>query len=179
MSAAETFGSITFALGGERLARPGGGKVEGYEWWQARGFDASFALLDARGRPAETDGRLAFLVHRLDRVASRVAEYAPDMSGLETARARAAQEPAVHDFLFYDLRIGDSAAAPAATASNGVVAVSQPHAVVWWPAGTETYSRFRIWAWYVPDAGPIVFDTREIDLYWADAPKPIEAEPGR
>lgn len=177
MSGAAAFGAITFTLGGERVAQPGGGKLEGYEWWQARGFDASFELLDARGRPAEADGRLAFLVHRLGRVASHVADYAPDLSGLEDARTRADREHAGHDFLFYDLRIGDATAVPAGIMANGIVTVSQPHAVVWWPAGTETYCRFRIWAWFVPDAGPIVFDKREVDLYWADAPSPIEAQP--
>jgi hypothetical protein len=175
-------GEITLELVGERAAAPAApvaGKVAGYEWQQARGFEATFELLDSSGRPTAGSGELAFLLHR--RLTNmRPPDFAPDRSGIEAAEAYAAthQAGAGHDYLFYPLAATVGSAAGSAAGSNATAApitFRETRPVVWWPVGIRVYLRFRIWAWFIPEGGNVVFAQKEIDLYWADA-EPVAGE---
>ena len=165
MSDVAAFGEITFELIGQRAATPVAGKVAGYEWQQARGFEATFELLDARGRPATGSGELVFLVHRRF-TNMRPPEFAPDRSGMEAAEAHAAsqQAEARRDYLFYRVPTDLGSSAP-----SGVLTFREARPVVWWPVGIRVYLRFRIWAWFVAPVGEAAFAQKDIDLYWADA----------
>ena len=167
-------GEITLELVGGRAAAPTtpvAGKVAGYEWQQARGFEASFELLDSSGRPASGSGELAFLIHR--RLTNmRPPDFASDRSGIEAAEAYAAtqQSEARHDYLFYRVP-----GALGSAATPGMLTFRETRPVVWWPVGIRVYLRFRIWVWFVPVDGDVVFAQKDLDLYWADA-EPVPGE---
>lgn len=167
---------ITFELIGQRAAAPAtpvAGKVDGYEWQQARGFEARFELLDSSGRPATGSGELAFLVHRRF-TNMRPPDFAPDRSGIEAAETFAAEQQAEarRDYLFYRVPAGVGSGAGSAAGSAapaGAITFRETRPVVWWPVGIRVYLRFRIWAWFVPENGEVVFAQKDLDLYWADA----------
>jgi hypothetical protein len=172
-------GEITFELIGRRDAAPAtpvAGKVAGYEWQQARGFEATFELLDSSGRPAGGSGELVFLVHR--RLTNmRPPEFASDRAGIEAAQTFAAEQQAEarRDYLFYRVPAawGSGAGSAAGSAAPaGVITFREARPVVWWPVGIRVYLRFRIWAWFVPQGSDVVFAQKDIDLYWADAEPP-------
>jgi len=169
-------GEITFELIGQRAAAPAtpvAGKVAGYEWQQARGFEATFELLDSSGRPMNARGELAFCIHR--RLTNmQPPDFSPDRSGIEAARAHVGEQrgEARHDYLFYRVPATTGAGAQGqaqGAATTGVLRFRETRPVVWWPVGIRVYLRFRIWAWFVPEAGEVVFAQKDVDLYWADA----------
>lgn len=182
MSDVATIRVISLELIGQRAAAPAtpvAGKVPGYEWQQARGFEAMFELLDSSGQPASGSGELAFLVHRRF-TNMRPPDFAPDRSGIEAAQTFAAeQQRPRRDYLFYRVPAVTGSGGPAAgsgassaagsAAPTGVIAFRETRPVVWWPVGIRVYLRFRIWAWFVPEDGGVVFAQKDIDLYWADA----------
>jgi hypothetical protein len=176
MSGVAAIGEITFELIGQRAAAPAtpvAGKVAGYEWQQARGFEATFELLDSSGRPATSSGELAFLIHRRF-TNMQPPEFASDRAGIEAAQSHAAEQQAEarRDYLFYRVPAASGSGAGSAAGSAapaGVVTFRETRPVVWWPVGIRVYLRFRIWAWFVPEGGEVVSAQKDIDLYWADA----------
>ncbi len=173
------FGDIRLALAGERSTHPGGGKVKGYEWWQARGFDATFELLNTDGRATSAKGELVFLLHRRSRPLMRARSFAPDRSGIDAARTAAARtgvEPGADD-LFYEFAVpaDEGSEAP----PRGPLTYYEERPVLWWPVGVQTLATFRISAWFVPAEGSITFAERDVDLFWADAAPPVEGAVAR
>jgi hypothetical protein len=184
MSDVAAFGGITFDLIGQHAAAPAtpiAGKVAGYEWQQARGFEATFRLLDSSGRPANGSGELVFLIHRRF-TNMRPPEFASDRAGMDVAQTFAAEQQgeATRDYLLYRIPAASgSGAGPGmgSAAPAGVITFREARPVVWWPVGIRVYLRFRIWAWFVPEDGDVVFAQKDIDLYWADAePAPGEKD---
>ena len=172
MTRVVAFGDIGFELAGGHARRPGAGRVERYAWWQARGFDVRFALLDGAGEPAREAGTVAFVIHRRPRPRMRPEHYAPDASGIQAARETAAAE---EDDVFYEIPV------PAAESDPGrPVSFHEEQPVIWWPVGVQSYADFRITAWFVPAGGPpSAFTEQEITVYWMDVQDQEKAEIGR
>lgn len=170
MSKVVAFGDIQLELAGEHATKPSVGKVKGYEWWQARGFDVQLPLLDAAGAPASEPGTVAFHVHRRQRPRMRRDHYAPDRHGIEAARSDAAQQ---EDDVFYEIPVPESPSSP------GRVSFHEERPVLWWPVGVQAYATFRITAWFQPaEGGPGAFTEQEIEVYWMDVQGTEKAHAG-
>lgn len=173
MAAVVDFGEITLALAGRRAVKEGGGRVEGYEWWQARGFNASCELLDASQARADAPGRLVCYIHRRPRGLLRPQRFTPDEAGIAIAREAALRRPVGHEpeDLLYELTV------PADSGTRGLVTLHEERPVLIWPVGVQTMATFRIVAWFVPLEGAVVFAERDIDLFWLDAAPPTGSDP--
>jgi hypothetical protein len=167
VSRVAAFGEISLSLAGGHTRQPGGGNIKDYAWWQARGFDVSFELVDAERHATSANGDLYFLIHRRPRPLMHPPSYAADESGIAAARARAGRTgvaPGADD-LFYKVPV---AGPLATTGSPAPVAFHEERPVLRWPVGVQMMATFRITAWFVPAEGPILFAERDVDLFWAN-----------